>query len=292
VSNNYEIYSLLKQYEPPYPIEEPDLVFLNIHKSLEQPASPNSPVKLNENTVNYFKLKMKPVEQSSTKSRSLMKSTQRSKSLNENHPPSRIKVRQVHSRLAARRQTELTKEKVIELKKIFDRMDTDGNGRIDCTEFAKGLASSLEKADSMFNYFDINMAGFITFEEFLIRSFPKLSLERLTTMLKWVKERERQMRMTVNTSKIKIARSTKRKLTEGTGRDYRLIFEMYDRNKDGGLDFEELNSALCSVMTRDRVNTLFKTHGRDGQVDFKSFLTIMLPRDFEISSSLTASPTK
>jgi hypothetical protein len=63
---------------------------------------------------------------------------------------------------------------------------------------------------------------------------------------------------------------------------------MYDRNKDGVLDFEESNAALCSVMMRDRVSNLFKTHGRDDQVDFKSFLTLRLPRDFEISCSLPA----
>lgn len=168
-------------------------------------------------------------------------------------------------------------------------MDIDGNGRIDAGEFAKGLASSMDKTDSMFNYFDINMAGFITFEEFLIRAFPSVTQEKLTTMLKWVKQRAREMRMAVNTSHLKKARSTRRQVTENTGRDYRLIFEMYDKNHDGWLDFDELSNALSNAVSRDRVRTLLERHGKNGKVDFESFLSLMLPKDFAISTEVTAS---
>lgn len=285
VSHNSEIYDLLRAYEPSYAVEEPDYVFLNIHKPLERCDSPSSPIKLHDSTVNYFKIKTQSAEKPPTSRLHVTPKVRRKsfklekRETSTGRPTSRIKVRQLQSRAIVRRQLALSKEKVIELKKIFDRIDIDGNGRIDAGEFAKGLLSSIDRSDSMFNYFDIYMTGYVTFEEFLIRSFPQASQEKLTTMLNWVKEREREMRMTVNTRNIKKARAPKRKLTENTGRDYRLLFDLYDLNKDGFLDFEEISNALGTLISKERIKVLLERHGTNGKVDFQSFLNIMLPND-------------
>jgi Ca2+-binding EF-hand superfamily protein len=119
----------------------------------------------------------------------------------------------------------LTKEKAIELKKIFDRMDRDCDGRIDAADFAKGQ-SPIEMKESMFSYFNTN-SRFISFEEFLFRLFPNLSQDHLTTMLKWVKQRDHEMRMVVNTRRIKSIARPKRKLTGGLEED-RVLTEQHD----------------------------------------------------------------
>jgi Ca2+-binding EF-hand superfamily protein len=292
VGNNPEFLELLKTNEPSYRIEEPDSVFLNIHKPAEPLIeSPKSPIKLMDATVNYLQLRSRTTERQklATRSRTLRQSQHTPLVKTElRQPAPRIKVRPVPSRrhTTTKHQIDLTKENVLQLKKIFDRIDTDGSGSIDASEFTKGLMSSLSQADSMFNYFDITMSGLITFEEFLIRSCPKITQERLLTMLGWVRERKQQMRMSINTTRLKIARSTKRKVTKNTGRDYKTMFDMYDKNRDGWLDLNEMTDSFINVLSRDRIKELVARHGKNGRVDFESFLSIMLPKEFEIPADL------
>jgi Ca2+-binding EF-hand superfamily protein len=291
VGNNPEILELLKTNEPAYRVDEPDLVFLNIHKPAERLVeSPKSPIKLKDATIKYLKQRSRTTERPkvATRGRTLRPNQQISLLKTElRQPAPRIKVRPVPSyRHAAKHQIDLSKEEVLQLKKIFDRIDTDSSGSINASEFAKGLKSSLSQADSMFNYFDITMSGQITFEEFLIRSFPKITQERLTTMLEWVRERNRQMRMSINTARLKHGRNTKRKITKNTGRDYKMMFDMYDKNKDGWLDLNEMTDSLISVLSLERIKELIARHGKHGRVDFESFLNIMLPGEFEIPADL------
>jgi Ca2+-binding EF-hand superfamily protein len=281
VTNNAELYDFLKLSEPTYAVEEPDLVFLNMHKCLQPQPARNS-VKLDESIVKYFKTKRPERPKSIGRLKPALPNPRHKSSAPKTQFP-RPKSRVTTSKVKARRQMELTKEQVIELKKIYDRLDTDGNGRIDATEFARGLTRSLSKEDSMFSYFDINLSGYITFEEFLIRAFPHLTQELLTTMLQWVRERDSAMRMVVNTRNVRHIRNTKRRISKNTARDYKLMFDMYDKDRDEMLSLQELTEALSNVMSNDKIVSLMKRYGENGKVTFKSFLTLMLPAEFDVT---------
>lgn len=305
VQQNNEIYELLSSYEPSYQVEEPDQVFLDIHQALIRSDSPEPIVTLQDDTLNYYKIKVKRKERSSE--RKTPKPPFRNKSANlikrptsnidrlirtQFKRPTKVEVLEhPQTRARNRRQIKLTKEKVFELKKVFDRIDINSSGRIEAEEFMKSLASSFDKSDSLFNYFDIYKTGFISFEEFLIHAFSGVSQQELTTMLKWVISREKQMRMDVNTGRVKKARVPKRKVTANTEADYRFLFRVHDKNQDGFLDFDELNEAIGNVLANGRVEALMEQYGTNGKVDFKAFLRIMLPNDIEVSGSIEISAT-
>lgn len=68
--------------------------------------------------------------------------------------------------------TQLSEEKIAEIKKDFNFFDQDGNGQIDLTEFIELLTvlSPKTKASHVeegFKLIDSNNDGFIDFDEFL-----------------------------------------------------------------------------------------------------------------------------
>lgn len=67
--------------------------------------------------------------------------------------------------------SELSKDELVEIRKLFERFDVDDNDTIDWEEFCKlvddlQLDISLENRTKVFNIIDANNTGMISFEEF------------------------------------------------------------------------------------------------------------------------------
>ena len=67
--------------------------------------------------------------------------------------------------------SDLSKGELVEIKKLFDRFDLDGNETIDWEEFCNlveelNLEISIESRAKVFDIIDSNNTGMIAFEEF------------------------------------------------------------------------------------------------------------------------------
>ncbi len=67
--------------------------------------------------------------------------------------------------------SDLSKGELVEIKKLFDRFDLDGNETIDWEEFCNlveelNIEISIESRAKIFDIIDSNNTGMIAFEEF------------------------------------------------------------------------------------------------------------------------------
>lgn len=67
--------------------------------------------------------------------------------------------------------SDLSKSELVEIKKLFDRFDLDGNETIDWEEFCNlvdelKIELSIESRAKVFNIIDSNNTGMIAFDEF------------------------------------------------------------------------------------------------------------------------------
>ena len=147
------------------------------------------------------------------------------------------------------------KEELNELKKIFFAFDKNGDGKLSKEEFVTGLTNidynfnfglneeEKENIDGLIKNIDSDNNGFITFEEFLIAS--------------------------INKEKI---------LTE---KNLKMAFDVFDRDKNGGISHEELKYILGEYNPNAR-EYLWKKMiqqidlNQDGQISYEEFHKMMM----------------
>ena len=145
------------------------------------------------------------------------------------------------------------KEELNELKKIFFAFDKNGDGKLSKEEFIKGLTTidfnlntiliNDGNIDGLIKNIDSDNNGFITFEEFLIASVNK---ERLLT--------EENLKM---------------------------AFDVFDRDKNGGISHDELKYILGEFNPNVK-EYLWKKMiqqidlNKDGQISYEEFHKMMM----------------
>ena len=145
------------------------------------------------------------------------------------------------------------KEELNELKKIFFAFDKNGDGKLSKEEFVTGLTNidynfnfglkEEESLDGLIKNIDSDNNGYITFEEFLIAS--------------------------INKEKI---------LTE---KNLKMAFDVFDRDKNGGISHEELKYILGEYNPNAR-EYLWKKMiqqidlNQDGQISYSEFHKMMM----------------
>jgi len=170
------------------------------------------------------------------------------------------------------------------LRKIFERADEDGNGSLDKNEVrhlilrlfrnskvdfnSKHLA---KYAELQFNAVDKDGSGSLSFEEFMVL-YEKLMTDPdiPEEMKKGAKETESE--------KSKLFELPP--LTEEQLASYQQTFDMFDTDKSGAIDSDELGAVMkklgISVKSRD-LKKMIKAVDIDGNgvIDFKEFLIMM-----------------
>ncbi len=71
-------------------------------------------------------------------------------------------------------------------------------------------------------------------------------------------------------------------------KDFIHIFAMYDKDKDGYLDFEDFKTAYSNSFTLSEIEDLFASAdpNKAGIIDLKEFIVMMLPRNYTIAQDL------
>ena len=188
------------------------------------------------------------------------------------------------------------KADVLLLKKVFDDYDKDGGGSIEIVELKQSLRQQkldqqrrarlgsqhdrkqttgvhlVDLVESLFHEMDRDHSGYVSFSEMLQTMYPLATTEELKRMLSWAPPK-------VEGAKAKAAE--KKSLTPEKEREAREIFDSYDQNGDGMLDYDELREAMASFLSRAEIDKLIGEADANGDkmVSFDEFMATMMPAD-------------
>ena len=176
-------------------------------------------------------------------------------------------------------------------QKVFDEYDKDKSGKVSLDEFTKklherkqkaavrpGEKSSLEQrkaqegisisdlSEGAFREMDKDGDGEVEFEELLKLMFRYATEKEIATMLEWVApEPEPEP-------------EPKAELSKEARDQIASIFKMYDKDKSGSLNINELRKALERTgIDPDEIKAYFKEYDTDGnqEIDKKEFMALM-----------------
>jgi len=136
------------------------------------------------------------------------------------------------------------KTEILNLKLIFDRIDTDESGLIDLEEImdsAAELKVDPSEMPTMFTTIDGDHSGCITFREMLALFFPSATSKELKLMEIFVKQASKKIHQVQNAIIIDKERQ-----------DYVELFRLYDKDRSGTLSLIELFEALNGVPFKPR----------------------------------------
>jgi hypothetical protein len=131
--------------------------------------------------------------------------------------------------------------------------------------------------------------GTITFDEMLVKTFRGASHMDIAVMSKWAQgsiyadwEEERYMKVQPRRRTGK--RRSTRKVTVRTAGEYKRLFDMYDKNKDGELDLEELKAGLGSIFPPQEIEKMFREidSNHDDKISLFEFMKLMAPSNSKV----------
>mmetsp|Transcript_28622 Transcript_28622/g.51142 ORF Transcript_28622/g.51142 Transcript_28622/m.51142 type:complete len:136 (+) Transcript_28622:241-648(+) len=112
---------------------------------------------------------------------------------------------------------------------------------------------------------DKNGDGKITFKEYLVAYYRTATAKEIEMMLDWVKPEA-------------VAEPVKEALTAEQVEEFTAIFNLYDKNRDGKLDLEEVKDAIkgCGFET-DEAEDMIEEHDADknGTFNFDEFTAMI-----------------
>lgn len=128
----------------------------------------------------------------------------------------------------------------------------------------------------------------------LVKTFRGATHSDVAAMTHWVHgkyhldwEQERYMRVEPGRTR----RSTKRKITIRTAMQYKHLFDLYDQNKDGALDLEELRAGLGRVFPQQDLAQMMREYdsNHDDKISLLDFIRLMAPADSTLAPEALAS---
>eukprot|EP00877_Chromochloris_zofingiensis_P013506 jgi/Chrzof1/8409/Cz03g09170.t1 len=155
------------------------------------------------------------------------------------------------------RRTKYSKREVLTLKKVYEEMDKDRNGSVCINELQAAFRCEDKpvfhgKLEDAFRILGVNKDGRICFDELITVCYPLATPGEHETMVNWAyPKRNRQVQFP----------DTPADILE----ELRSIFILYDKNKNGVLDKQELFAATAQCgYDPVEVEELFKQADKDG----------------------------
>lgn len=166
-------------------------------------------------------------------------------------------------------------KEVLELKLLFDSMDSDGNGHINLQEFLthpKWQSSHLSvTAGSVFNTVDSNRDGNITLKELLSVAFPAANRRNLKDMADFLQD----------ASEAKpVKKVRERKLSAQEIKEITEMFKVFDLDGNSQISLKEIvqtTGGESSVLGEDDLSMLAEKFDKDGDqmLDLEEFKELM-----------------
>eukprot|EP01123_Difflugia_compressa_P005154 TRINITY_DN1675_c0_g1_i1.p1 TRINITY_DN1675_c0_g1~~TRINITY_DN1675_c0_g1_i1.p1 ORF type:complete len:256 (-),score=62.44 TRINITY_DN1675_c0_g1_i1:164-931(-) len=169
------------------------------------------------------------------------------------------------------------------LRKIFDRADEDGNGSLDKKEVRHLIRRVFRSSNVDFNskflskytelHFNAKDGKAMSFEEFM------LLYDKLMTDPDIPEEMKNGAKAT-ETEKLTKQQDELPPLTEEQRETYRQTFDMFDADKSGAIDADELGAVMKKLGVNLKSNDLKKMIkvvdiDGNGEIDFNEFLVMM-----------------
>jgi calcium-dependent protein kinase len=141
--------------------------------------------------------------------------------------------------------------------KLFDKFDLNGDGKINRKELLAGLRSftsisfeELEKnVEAIFNFIDSNNNGFIEYEEFVCAAIDKkifLKDEVIKFAFSYV-DKNHNGRIEIND--IRNIFKKEEILDNDLEKQINIIFDKFDLNHNGIIDYEEFKYMMCEILS-------------------------------------------
>lgn len=168
-----------------------------------------------------------------------------------------------------------TAKEVLDLKILFDSMDTDGNASINLQEFLthpKWQSNHLSTtASSVFNTVDHNRDGAITLWELLAVAFPAANKRNL-------KDMEEFLQIASDPKPVKNVRE--RKLSDQEIKEISEMFKVFDLDGNGQISLKEIVQTMggeSSVLGENDLAMLAEKFDKDGDqmLDLEEFKQLM-----------------
>ncbi|KAL3859877.1 hypothetical protein ACJMK2_010065 [Sinanodonta woodiana] len=179
--------------------------------------------------------------------RGMFESVSKTRKHDQNDTKPEAEKEEIGSRSRRQSLTELSEDKIQELKESFALFDKNGDGMITKEElnsvlYSFGVRSTILELQAMIRTVDIDKSGTIDFNEFM--------------------------------------KIFQRKLSVDPEMELHEVFCFFDKDKDGGISPDELYEVLNKlgeVITKDEVEAMIKEAdiNRDGKVDYEEFKAIL-----------------
>jgi len=166
-------------------------------------------------------------------------------------------------------------KEILDLKILFDSMDTDGNGRINLREFLthpKWQSNHLSTtAGSVFNTVDRNRDGNINLKELLTVAFPAANRGNLKDMEEFLQDAS-------DPKPVKNVRE--RKLSDQEIKEITEMFKVFDLDGNGQISLKEIvqtTGGESSVLGENDLSMLAEKFDKDGDqmLDLEEFKELM-----------------
>ena len=111
----------------------------------------------------------------------------------------------------------------------------------------------------------------VSFEEVLERLCTNATASQLKSLEQWALEYDNE------TNRNKIAALSKRRMTQNTINGIKRLFDLYDINQDGYLEFREVKEAFKNLVDETQAESIFaKTdESLDKRIDIQEFIRLL-----------------
>ncbi len=119
-------------------------------------------------------------------------------------------------------------------------------------------------AASLYNFLDHDQNGKVSFKELLLKIYPNLTQNHISTVDAWCEEYNLSFNIK---NKVKINKSQqqtkKRVLPKICLIRFRQMFSFYDRARKGFIDIEDMRKVLSEVCSQKEILELFEDSDKD-----------------------------
>lgn len=159
----------------------------------------------------------------------------------------------------------------MELKKVFNELDSDGLGFVSYSEVVERMSSH-----SLLQNFVGQSQGTptqkgVSYEEVLERLCPGATASQLKSLEQWALDYENEA------NRNKIAALSKRRMTQNTINGIKRLFDLYDINQDGYLDLREVKEAFKNLVDETQAESIFTKYDEslDKRIDIQEFIRLL-----------------
>ena len=245
----------------PAPAEDPEMVFLFMHETVQLDKLPQRPGKTHRKNPSMDTRQLQTLRQPPAHATNGGRKPGHGRS-NSDLPVVKPNAISIKGSL-------VTKEQVIGIKQVYDLLK---NGH----SFEEVKAGVLSGAD-LKRVGEAVRGKSLSFDELLVKVFKGVSQKDLRVLQQWVLEYEQDTP--------KKEEPVLQQVSFNSLAEFQYLFDIYDTNKNGELSLLELKSALSHMFSTKDIEQMFTQYdeNHDDKISLTEFMKMMAPEGKEVT---------